>query len=444
MRKFWIDCLGATLFVFVVLWGVDKITSFNIFNALDPVAQALEDVELTDYAFSTLRIEDPPIDTNIVIVNTSYLSRGEIGQQLRVLNQFKPKVIALDIMFGCDGGLRDSINCPQAYDTPNNLILANALSEVPTVVLAHELWQTKGLVERLGDVFIYDSIEHTDSELRGDAHEGFVNLTTDAAYQEDLKICRSFNPRIEVNGKEELAFSVKIAMLYDSVKTKRFLARGKQEEVINYRGNIVDWHGASSYPGRYIVLDWDQALDAATFTPELLKDKIVLMGFLGSDLRDTSWDDKFFTPLNKKFAGRARPDMYGVVIHANIISMILNEDYIDELAEWHKIVIAFVLCFFNMALFYLIHHRLSVWFDALSISLQLIQLIFFVVLIPYVFYWFDFKLEITAALAALALAGPCFEVYMSLLKIFLRRFRARRWITKSKQDVLTPQNTDIS
>src|SRR5690606_28384528 len=181
----------------------------------------------------------------------------------------------------------------------------------------------------------YDSLEHTDEDLRLNSLEGFVNLPTGAEHQEDLKVCRSVIPVVQVGDKTELAFAVKVAQAYDSAATNRFLSRGKEEEIINYRGNIVDWHGASTYPGRYIVLDWDQALDPSKFTPGLIKDKIILMGFLGGDLRDTSWDDKFFTPLNRIFAGRARPDMYGVVVHANIMSMILEGDFIDERSEEH-------------------------------------------------------------------------------------------------------------
>jgi len=436
MRKFWIDCILATAFVFIVLWGLLRVTELNIFNALDPLSQALDDVELTDYAFSKLRIEDPPLDPNIVIVNTGYLSRAEIAQQIRVLSQFEPKLFALDIIFSCDGGLTDSVNCPQRYDTLGNLLLADAIANAGTVVMANKLWQSS-VVVKMGDVDIYDSLEHTDADLRLQSHEGFVNLPTGADHQEDLKVCRSVNPAVDVNDKKELAFSVKVAQLYDSAITNQFLARGKEEEIINYRGNIVDWHGASTYPGRYIVLDWDQALDPSTFTPGLLKDKIILMGFLGGDLRDTSWDDKFFTPLNKIFAGRARPDMYGVVVHANIISMILNADYVDELYLWQQIAIAVVLCMLNVALFSFIFRKIPIWFDTATVGLQLVQLLLFAILVPYVFYWLDFKLEITLALAALALAGPCFEIYISIIKAGAKYLRDKFRLTKERKKVLT-------
>lgn len=436
MKSFWLDCVLATIFVFLVMIGVERLSESRIFDALDPVSQALADFELTDYAFSKLRIEDPLADENILIVNTAHLSRAEIAQQIRVLSQFKPKLFAIDIIFACDGGLTDPENCPQRYDTLGNLILRDAIENAGVVVMAHKLWQTQATSKL--NVAVYDSMEHTDEILRPDnVYEGFVNLPTGAEHQEDLKICRSVYPTVDVNDETQIAFSVKAAQLFDSAKVERFLERGNEEESINYRGNIVDPHGASTYPGRYAVLDWYQALDPTSFEPDAVKDKIVLMGFLGADLRDTSWDDKFFTPLNKKVGGRARPDMYGVVVHANIISMILNGDFVDELEFWHQIAIAIILCFVNIILFAYIHRRFPIWFDTVSLGIQLIQILFFLILVPYVFYWFTFKLEITIALLALALAGPCFEIYISILKNGAKFVINRYLLTKPKEEVLS-------
>ena len=436
MRKFLLDSIFATLFVFTLLWGLSSVSNLQIFSALDPISQALEDTELTDYAFSKLRVEDPPVDTNIVIVNIGNLPRELIGRQIEILSSFDPKVIALDIIFACDGGLRDSINCPQAYDVVGNTVFGNAVKNTKTMVMANKLWQTKYVRENL-NTDVYDSLEHTDDELRIGAHEGFVNLVSEAAHQEDLKICREFYPTKEVNGEQQLAYSVMAALLYDSVRTRKFLERKKEIEIINYRGNIVDWHGASTYPGRYLVLDWEQALDTSMFVSSMIKDKIVLMGFLGDDLRDTSWDDKFFTPLNNKLGGRARPDMYGVVVHANIISMILNEDYVEEMEEWHKYAFAILICYLNVALFWYIFFKLPIWFDTVSITLQLVQLALFALLIPYAFYWYHLKLDINIGLATLALAGPSFEIYISVIVAGLTAFK-EKWLTRKQKEILTP------
>ncbi|QOI97220.1 MAG: CHASE2 domain-containing protein [Flammeovirgaceae bacterium] len=437
MRKFWLDCFAGSAFVFMVLGGLYGITQLRVFDAFDPLGQALGDMELTDIAFSQIR-EDPPMDTNIVIVNIGYLSRAEIGQQIINLSKHKPKVIGLDIIFSCDW-LQDSTICPQAYDTMGNMYFAYAIQQAGNVVMAHKLQQTAKLVKKFGDIDVYDSIEHTYPTLMPGAYEGFVNLETEAAHQEDLKACRRFNPKMMVNGQRELAFSVRMAMIYDSVKTNRFLARDNELEVINYKGNIVDWHGASNYAGRYIVLDWDQALDTTQFVGEMIKDKIVIMGFLGGDLTDTSWDDKFFTPLNKKYAGKARPDMYGVVVHANIVSMILEEDYIEVLKTWQEIAIAIVVCFLNVALFVYIMDKNEKWFDAISVTVQLFQIVLFSFLMIEFLNWFNFKFNVTWTLAVVAVVGTSFELYNGVIKSLAEYLKNRfllfksRWFTKKGQ-----------
>jgi CHASE2 domain-containing sensor protein len=441
MKKFWLDCLFATLFVFASLYGLKQLTQLRAFNAFDPIGQAFGDMELADIAFSTLR-EDPVIDENVVIVNIGNLSRAGIAKQIMNIAACKPRVIGLDIIFACDRGYTDSLNCPEAYDAEANAFFAMAAEGATNLVMAEKLWQTNGLVDSLGDVQLYDSMEHTDTELLRTPFEGFVNLETDAGDQEDLKACRRFNPAIDVNGKQELAFSVKMAMLYDSVKTKKLLARNKFSEVINYRGNIVDWFGASNYAGRYAVLDVEQALDTSLFVPAMLEDKIVIMGYLGEDLRDTSWDDKFFTPLNKQYAGKSRPDMYGVVVHANIVSMILAEDYIDELAPWQEYGIAFVLVFLNVFLFSIINRRIPIWFDSLSLLVQVIQVVLLAYLMVQVLSWSNFKLNLTTSLAAVALVGTCFELYGSLVKRVLE-FLSQRIPLLSRNKVITNQESGV-
>lgn len=441
MKKFWIDCLLATLFVFGVLWSLAKIAQFNVFNVFDPLGQALSDMEITDITFSSLRLEIPPVDENITIVNIGNLSRAEIAQQIRMISMFKPRVIGIDSFFDCKDGKTDSVNCPLAYDTLSNLLLGNAIAEAGNVVMVTKLLQSKALVTQYGDIDRYDSLEHTDQIIRGKAHEGFANLETNAEHQEDLKTCRRFNPRIKLeSGGEQLAFSVKIATLFDAAKAEKFLARNKHSEVINYRGNVPDPYKASApeFSNRYTYLDWYQPFDTASFLKTVITDRIVLFGFMGADMNDTSWDDKFITPLNKQFAGKTRPDMYGVVVHANIISMILNEDYINELAVWQQFVIAFLVCFFNVALFMFITRKIPLWFDGLSIVLQLAQIVICTFLMIYVFYWFNFKLNLTYTLAALALVGTCFEIYNGVVLETLKSAKNRKWLTKKNKEVLTP------
>ena len=429
VRNFWIDAALATIFIFILMWGIFKVTQLRIFDAFDPIGQAIDDMELTDYVFSQLR-EDPPLDTNIVIVNFGELSRRQVAEQIRIISQHKPKVIGIDGFYNCQGLPRDTVYCPQLKDTLGNLLLAEAIREAGNVILVTKLLQSSGLQEA-GIEDVYDSLEVSDSLFTEVAMgDGFASLETEAAYQDDVKTCRAFNPKMSVNGVDNYAFGVRLAMAYDPEKTKRFLDRDNYSEVINYRGNIYDIFGQTKYPQVFYTLDVDDVLND-NFLPSMIEGKIVIVGFLGKELGDPSWGDKFFTPLNLKMAGKANPDMFGAVVHGNIASMIINEDYIDQMSEWQEWVMAVVLCYLNVALFSLIYKRLPDWYDGMTKVIQIVELLLFTILMVVVFDLYNFKLEVTISLAAIALVGDSFEVYSGLIKNLVNRIRRRKVVYQS-------------
>lgn len=438
MRKFWLQSFLITSFAFFMLWSAGKVTDLKVFTAFDTIGQALKDFQLTDYAFSNLRPE-PTVDERIVLVNIGRISRRQIAQQMMVISQFKPRVIAFDGFFNCEGGLRDSVNCPALLDTLGNLMLSSVIQEAGNVVLGTKLLQTDSLAQF--DTDIYDSTEVSDPMFRDFSKEGYTSLPTEATYQEDVKLCRSIFPRRMINGKEELYFGVQIAMQYDSAKAMKFLARNKEEELLNYRGNIEvrllrvkslkdDETATTNFKTMFYVVDAEDML-AGNVLPELFKDNIVIMGYLGDYLGDAAWEDKFFTPLNKKVAGRANPDMFGPVVHANAVAMILNEDYVDEIPVWTQYLIAFLVCLLTVALFIYIDSKLPMWFDALSVIIQLIEVLIISTIIIYAFAEWSLKLELSVAIGISALVGPCYDIFKSVQNEVNRR------LTKRRQDVLT-------
>ena len=417
----------VTLFTFLLMGALYQFSQMRIMQAFDPIGQAIGDVEISDIAFSQIREGEPKPDENVTIVNVGFKCRSEIGDQIRNIIKYKPKVIGLDIIFS--GDPTDTVNCLPPFE--NNYGLHMAIREAEEmgvkVVMAEKLLQTTDLVEKYGDVALYDSIEHTLDIIKLNSYEGFVNLDTDAGHQEDLKLCRQFNPSIEVNGKRELAFSVKMAMLYDSATTQKFLDRGNAKEIINFRGNTPDFYGATagSYGGRYQFLDAEQAADTSSFSADMIRDKIVIFGFHGADITDRSWEDKFFTPLNINYAGRSRPDMYGVVVHANAVSMILNEDYVDTMPLWQTVVITILVVLLTSALFFKIEEKLSIWFDLLSLVVQIALFILFSLIMLLAFSYFSIQLEFTLTLAAVALVGTCFEMYYGGIMRFFEYLQNR-------------------
>lgn len=417
-RKFWIHSVLATAFIFGFMATAQKF--FAIFDFLDPIGDALADYEITDQVFSNEKWRDiPPADTNVVLVNIGIQPRRVIAEQLNMINHFNPKVIGLDARFGV-----------LKPDTLGDLMLAGALANSPNVIMYAKLLNPDS-------TGLWHDVEYSHPLFQQDHEAASVNLVneTAGAQQYQFKTCRSFLPRERFFNHETnkidtmLAFAVALTKHYDPEKTEKFLARNIEEELINFSGNVVDY-GRTRFGTRFFALDWYQILDSMQFSPDFLQGKIVLMGFLGADFDDTrSFEDKYFTPLNTKYTGRANPDMFGVVVHANIISMILSESYLDQMSEWQAILIAVVVCFLNVVLFSLIYHKLTKWYDGLTKLIQLLEALLLTFIIILVFHYFNFKLNLTYTIIAVLFAGDSLEVYFGVIVNAWEKI-AEKWFTK--------------
>jgi CHASE2 domain-containing sensor protein len=388
------DSLLGTFFILSLILLFQVVRLFGEFKLLDPIGDAIGDVELTDLVFSNIRPE-AKVDTNVVLVNIGQLSRAGIARELQIINKYDPAAVGVDSYFW---DLKE--------DSLGDLALSTALTGVKNLVLASRL-QYNPITET------YDSIGHS-HHIFNVAKTGFANLETDALAQYQYKVCRTFPPRRIINGKEELSFALAITRLYDEGASKSCLIRNNASEVINYRGNIMGY-GQSTSCGRFAALDVSDVL-SENFEPSLVKGKIVLFGYLGSDFNDQSWEDKFYTPLNVKYAGRSNPDMFGIVVHANIVSMILGQDYITEQSDTAGYIVAVIICFLVVWLFTLIYKRLPQWYDGITKSMQIVFVILLLTINVFVFHWFNYKINLTLATIMVALAGDSLEVCYGLVK----------------------------
>ena len=125
--KYWRDVVIGTTFILLVLFGLAKF--FTIFDFLDPVGDALEDVQITDQVFSNPAFRyEPPLDDNIVLVNFGRLDRRGIAQQMNILNKYKPRAIGIDTFFS---SLKE--------DSIGDMMLADAMANTENLVLATQL-----------------------------------------------------------------------------------------------------------------------------------------------------------------------------------------------------------------------------------------------------------------------------------------------------------------
>jgi len=351
---------------------------------LDPVGKALSDFDVYDIYFSKLR-EELPADTNIVLVNIGHLGRAEIGQQINVINQYSPKVIGLDALFFTE------------KDPQSDSILADSFSKVANIVLVSKLDYYNENTDS------YDSLITSINKFSIHTKNGYANLPDDATGS--FRTIRSFKPSAKVNGKDVYSFAVNVAGIYDKNAADEFIQREIEYEMINYRGNF----------NKFYYVD---ALDLFDETRDFsfIKNKIVLMGYMGTELSTQTVDDAFFTPLNEKYAGRSFPDMYGIVIHANIISMLLNRNYIDQIPYLLNLIFTIILCFVNaLILIYMKRHH-DPWFNGfanLSLFIQTVGCLFVGVLI---FSYFNYRINLTLLIAVIVLVPSSVDLYFNFIE----------------------------
>jgi len=181
----------------------------------------------------------------------------------------------------------------------------------------------------------YKKLSRSISLFQKNAYSGYANLPS--FNKDNLNTIRTFKPRIKYKGSFYNAFSTEIVYLYDKNCLKDLENREKESEIINYRGNI----------NKFYFLNTDD-LANPKINLNFLKGKVVLFGFTGAGIGPHIMEDIFYTPLNKKYAGKTIPDMYGIVIHANIISMLISKNYINSMPSWMNILFAFIVCYFNV------------------------------------------------------------------------------------------------
>ncbi|WP_421897567.1 CHASE2 domain-containing protein [Marinoscillum sp.] len=405
MKRFILDTLLCSLFIFGIMGAFASVTFFKVFDLFDPIGDMFSDFELTDIVFSQLS-EDPIADDRIVMVNIGMLNREGIARQIEIINQYNPRIIGLDVMLDAH------------KEWSKDSALTRVLSETANIVIGEKL---VGLDEETNE---FAMTLKPEEHIAQAAHLGFVNLITNAKVQEDLKMCREFTPSEIVMGETKYAFPVRLAYAYDSLKTKKFLARNNDVEVINYKGNIINFSSAN-YGMKYFALDVQDVLDES-FSPDLFKDKIVIMCFMGQFLGDTqTTDDYYFTPMNENYVGKAKNDMFGGVIHANIISEILDEDYINEMSRRTEIILAIMFCLFNVFLFKIVYGALPRWYDGITKIFQLIEVLALATLMIYLLLLFNYKADFTLVMIVIALSGDSLEVYHGVVKNLFSRQRRK-------------------
>ena len=378
----------VTLLIFVFLW-VFHLVQVNM-HFLDPFNYGIRDYQITDIIYSQFR--DPRqirLIDEVVLVNSDLMPRDSLPLLLRRLRQLGPKVIGLDILLEDQGDdeVIDSLLREEIRQTPN-LVLAGALGpyidslqRFPPLAGCHPYFREAA------------------------ANMGYINFVS-----KDTSTIRLFSPQEKTTDGVVRSFAVKIATLYDPSKVTRLLRRQNKVESINYAGDrdfFVKIQPFQLFDDEYFQLLLDR---------DMLKDRIALVGFVGSHAPGEREIDRFFTPLNRHYSGKTYPDMYGVVIHANIIDMILREEYIFFFFYWLTEFLVWIYCYFNVLIIHRIYRKLPETFHGVTRLMQITEFVVIFFVIAFLFYYFRIKIDFSKGILAMVLAYDFVMIYESMLK----------------------------
>jgi len=337
------DTIFATIWVFIFIFGLGLIP-LNL-GIMNPVKLGLKDFDFNDLSYSKLgKAQNSPLDSNIVVINIGYADREGIALMIDKVASFKPKVIGLDVLFD---GPRDHIKDSMLRETVRrnkNLVLA-----------------AKYLVDSTEKLIAAENFF-----LKDGSHYGYTNFPND-----DKETVRAYFPFKKDDKDKHLilpSFSSALVKLYDTTAYKKIEKKSSKKLIINYTRAVTD------RKKQYLVIEGE---DMLVNDPDssAIEGRIALLAYV--NIEPTDIEDKKFTPMNEKFAGKSWPDMNGIFVHANIISMVLEKNYIKKVPLWGNLLLAIIVCWLHMSFF--IHYYLEshIWFHLAAKIAQVLSALFF-------------------------------------------------------------------
>lgn len=374
------DGFFATLIVFISILLFPVVLSHNFF---DPFYHTFSDMQIADYSFSDLR-DNEDADTNIIIINLRSQSNLDLAMLLDYINQYSPAVVAIEKLLQRDYSDAD-------------YFLADAILNTKFLVLGSKLAYYNEEDGR------YNSVTCSDSLFTKRSVNGFTNLIIGEETQRTQRTVRQFDPFQETISSKEYSFSYWIAQSFKPNCIVKIRERDNPQETIYYRGDNR----------KFVFMN-----DADVFEADssLFRDKIIMIGLCDVQSPRRVLTDLYFTPMNSSYGGRSFPDMYGLEIQANIVSMMLAEKYYEAMPLWLGILIAFVLCYCNIILLFWVGERFPIWYEIVSLIIFFVESLAILYFTVVLFHENNFELKLTIAIFAIALSIPTAELYSESIK----------------------------
>lgn len=359
------------------------------FDFVKPIKQEFDDFDIYDLFYEGKPHENHGEKDDRIIIIQAAGSRQEIDSQIIKIKSLKPAVIGVDLSFEdekdpvIDKKLRSSLQ------NDNMIVTGYTLNE--------KLKNRSYIPEKLfsPDYFIKNG--------------GYINFSHD----DSNAVIRSFAPFHKIDGKDYLAFSTQVLKKYAPDKFDLLKKRKNETEFINYYGNL-------EYYRHYTATEFEDLFENRLLGN--VKDKIVLLGFFSGEQEPYKiMEDIRFTPLNEKINGKSYADMYGVVIHANILSMLLkHDDYVWYPGFWTSLLINFCVCFF---IIWYIFHSYKKYGHPSHIRFFIFQVITALVVLYLslkFFDWFNIRIDILFLILTTVICIEMFDIYKKLAVFFNR------------------------
>jgi len=369
----------VTILIFAFIGFLELIRLNTHF--LDPFNHGIQEYEITDIVYTQLGQENTTVDTNIRLVHIGDVDRAELAKVIDRLSEAGAKVIGVDVML--DGQKSED----------SDTLLQQSIIRANNVVLASELYDLQEKEKR------FIGLTSADSMFASHATLGYVNFPAN-----HTKTIRFFSPWERIQGDTAYAFSMAVLEKYSPKAFDEVLKRKKELEKIHYRGNRYS----------FISTPKEIVLDTTVDLSGIFDQKIVLVGYVAEKESENPLRDRFYTPLNQDYAGKSIPDMFGVVIHANIISMSMENRFIREIPSWVTWVITILFCYANVFFIHGIYAKFHPAFHGITRSLQLIECMVIFFIIGFLFYYFRVQIDFGAGILSLLLAYDIIMIYESL------------------------------
>lgn len=372
--------------IFLFIWFLNLIR-LNM-HYIDPFNNGLKDYEITDIVYAYMAdqpLKAESIDLPIVLVHTGEPDRAELSRLINRLGEAGAAAIGVDVFF-------DGRKAPAA-----DSLLQQSLRQTQNVVLACELHGVSNLSQGFANWVGVDTFFSNYAKL------GYVNFPANRT-----KVIRLFSPQEPVGQDTMPAFVTALLDVYQPAAAQRLRQRNRAVEAIHFTRHSTDF---IHHPQKRLLdsLNLDEVRS-------IVNDKIVLVGYVPMAGEGNPLKDRHYTPLNQDYGNKAIPDMYGLSIHANVITMVLNEQYIRSMPNWVNWIILVVFCYFNVLLIHWVYDDFNEVFHGITRGLQIVEFILLFFLISFLFYKFRLKLDFGLGILALVLAYDIIMIYESLIR----------------------------